>query len=144
MAASSGCVERAAYAVKEIDWRALAETAGVEAMASLLDPYVIVFNRKPTVADLLALQKIGNDLPLGYERRVVGLVERQRILTRRDYATVAAYDRAIAKGNDVKVWWEVTVAAGLEEWFLPNYLFLDIAASAKSATNEPSPLVSVR
>ena len=120
-----------------IDWRAVAEIAGPEAAQSLLSPVVTVFTTRPTLKQLLVLQREGNSLPEGYTRQVVSLVEKTQELTRRDYATYAAYDRAVAKGNNIKRWWEATTAVVLDAWYKPNQLFREVVAS--SSTNAPSP-----
>lgn len=142
LAASSGVVESASFTSKGLDWRAIAELAGVEAAASLLAPFTVVFNTEPTFADLLALTKPDNSLPEGYARSVSDIAVKTRELTRRDYATYGNYDRAVAKGLHIKTWWEVTVTAALEDHRHANQLLRSVTAWASSSTNlaSPSPL----
>lgn len=113
-------------ALRPVDWRYIAETEGKEAAVRLLDGFEVVFHKPPTTLDMwrYVCPKYDN-LPPGYERRVKSVVKHEVEMTRRDYSSRQAWEKALAKGVTVKRWWVVTFTVMLHSR-RKSHLFRDI------------------
>lgn len=107
---SSNRARSKAASARPIDWRYILETEGKEAAVSLVEDFEVVFHKPPSAKDLWRIVRPAFDnLPPGYERRVKSVVGHSVEMTRRDYSSMQAYEKALAKDAVVKHWWVVTI-----------------------------------